>query len=231
MIHPDQDVLAAIALGEPTDEEVLAHIANCVECQSDIDGYAEVVTLARGGPSTMVEPPNSVWDRIEADLDATPEVTSGRSVEPRQAPKSAKVLRWAVAAGVAGLLLGGIGMRMIQRDTAPSDVVVSRTSLTTLDTKAARGEADLVRTGDALALQVTTQPMEPDGGYLEVWLINKDLKRMVSVGVLPGGRTQERFVVPQQLIDAGYVIVDISREQFDDKPQHSGDSLVRGVLA
>ncbi|MGO4602380.1 hypothetical protein [Terrabacter sp. 2YAF2] len=38
------------------------------------------------------------------------------------------------------------------------------------------------------------------------------------------------FPVTQGLIDQGYVIVDISKEQFDDKPAHSGDSLLRRQL-
>jgi hypothetical protein len=37
--------------------------------------------------------------------------------------------------------------------------------------------------------------------------------------------------VSQQLIDEGYVIVDISREPFDDQPAHSGQTLVRGELS
>jgi hypothetical protein len=61
-------------------------------------------------------------------------------------------------------------------------------------------------------------------------LINRDGKRMVSLGVLRAdGRST--FPVTQQLIDEGYVVVDISREGFDDKPEHSGDSLVRGTLS
>ncbi len=251
MTHPDQDVLAAIALGEFVDADATAHVAHCVQCQDDMDANAEVVTLAREGRPLLVEPSASVWARIDADLDADPDAdlaadlnatgaavpapNRGRAAGPRgeqrQPRKTGGALRWGVAAGVAGLLLGGIGMRLMQRDTQPSDFVVSRASLSTLDTKADRGEADLVRTGDGLSLRISAQPLQPQGGYLEVWLINKDLKRMVSVGVLPANRTQESFAVTQQLIDEGYVIVDVSREQFDDKPQHSGDSLVRGVLA
>jgi hypothetical protein len=64
-----------------------------------------------------------------------------------------------------------------------------------------------------------------------VWLINKDLERMVSVGVLEPGERDQSFAIPQELLDQGYVIVDISREGFDDAPQHSGDSVVRGTLA
>ena len=64
-----------------------------------------------------------------------------------------------------------------------------------------------------------------------MWLINRDLARMVSVGVLRPGEGSQRFAIDQDLIDQGYVIVDISREGFDDKPEHSGDSLARGTLA
>ena len=62
-----------------------------------------------------------------------------------------------------------------------------------------------------------------------MWLINKDGKGMVSVGVLhdsaPG-----TFAITQTLIEQGFIIVDISREGFDNKPQHSADSPVRRTL-
>ena len=57
------------------------------------------------------------------------------------------------------------------------------------------------------------------------------VKRMVSIGVLPNGSSGQDFVVPRALIDQGYVIVDISREQLDGSPAHSGDSLLRGSLS
>lgn len=76
---------------------------------------------------------------------------------------------------------------------------------------------------------MTARPLDAGNGYLEVWLINADGKRMVSVGVLRPGESGT-FPVTQALIDQGYVIVDISKEQFDDKPAHSGDSLLRGQL-
>ena len=42
---------------------------------------------------------------------------------------------------------------------------------------------------------------------------------------------EQTFAIDRDLIDQGYVIVDISREGFDTAPQHSGDSVVRGTLA
>ena len=83
---------------------------------------------------------------------------------------------------------------------------------------------------DGLDLHVVTdRPLDAGDGYLEVWLLNADGKRMVSVGVLRPGESGT-FPISQALIDQGYVIVDISKEQFDDKPAHSGDSLLRGQL-
>ncbi|HRB98951.1 MAG TPA: anti-sigma factor, partial [Dermatophilaceae bacterium] len=138
----------------------------------------------------------------------------------------------AAAAAVAGLVVGGLLGRWSAQEPVPAATVVSRASLDTLDTKTVRGEADLVKVGSDLSLRISAAPMSPDtGGYLEVWLINKDLTRMVSIGVMSPGRNDQSFEIAPDLIAAGYVIVDISREKLDDKPQHSGDSLVRGVLA
>ena len=104
----------------------------------------------------------------------------------------------------------------------PSTTVAS-TSLDTLDTRQVRGSADVVKHDGRLDLTVNTeQPMDPAGGYLEVWLINKDLKRMVSVGVLEPGTKDQSFVIPKDLLDQGYVIVDISREGFDGAPAALG---------
>jgi hypothetical protein len=134
-------------------------------------------------------------------------------------------------AAAAGLVLGVAGARILDRDNrAPAPVTVASTSLETLDTQVETGSADVVRQDGRLDLDVSTQPIDPEGGYLEVWLINKDLQRMVSVGVLTPSGTDQSFPIPQSLLDQGYVIVDISREGFDDAPEHSGDSVVRGTL-
>ena len=80
-------------------------------------------------------------------------------------------------------------------------------------------------------LDVSTAQLDTgDAGYVEVWLLNRDGKRLVSVGVLGDDARSGSFPISQRLLDEGYTVVDISREQFDDKPQHSGDSIVRGSL-
>ncbi len=107
---------------------------------------------------------------------------------------------------------------------------MARTQLDTIDTDQVLGAARTVRVDGHLDLDVDTPAIDAGRGYLEVWLINRDLTRMVSVGVLRPGDGSQRFAIDQALIDEGYVIVDISREGFDDRPEHSGDSVARGTL-
>lgn len=81
-----------------------------------------------------------------------------------------------------------------------------------------------------LFLDVSATQLPTDAtGFHEVWLINIDGKRMVSVGLLdPSG--QGSFEIPATLWQKGYRIVDISQESDDGNPVHSGESLVRGTL-
>ena len=129
-------------------------------------------------------------------------------------------------------LAGVLGTQVLPQAFAPRPQVLAQAQLDTLDTGTRGGAAELLSSrGPALDLRVQVERLDAGDGYLEVWLINSDLKRMVSIGVLPGEATEQDFRVTRRLIDAGYVIVDISREQFDDRPEHSGDSLLRGSLA
>jgi anti-sigma-K factor RskA len=136
---------------------------------------------------------------------------------------------WGAGLVAASLAIGLLAGRAIWQPETPVQPV-SQVALSTLDTKQDEGKATVVRSTDGLDLTVATaKPLDAGDGYLEVWLLNDDGKRMVSVGVLaPGDKAS--FPISQTMIDEGYTIVDISREKFDGSPAHSGDSLLRGRL-
>lgn len=253
VIHPTDDDLAGHAIdvqdGLVPDPAVSAHLAGCPRCTTV---HAELRDLASGrlpGESRPLSetldadlsmvwsyPADDVWSRISSTL-REGEGVPLTSVPPAQvagapAPRPAgpalvrRSLPWLAAA--AALVLGiSLGREMA---TGPQEEVQRVAQLRTVDPAAVpRGQAQLVRTGENLAVRVVPDSI-PDGeGYLELWLINADGTRMVSIGVMDG-QDRRDYQVTQELIDQGYTIVDISREPYDDKPEHSGDSLARGAL-
>ncbi len=246
--HPD-DALADLATGAPVAPEVTAHVAGCSRCTDELGSLREVLGLVRAPAPELVSPPAALWDRIAAELDAEPRpaleplpvtmpapAPPGPPADVRSLRRASAVRRvspwWLGAAAAVGLVVGGLGVGLLDRpEPAPAPVVLARATLDTLDTQQPLGAASAVRLDGHLDLDVDTARLDPEGGYLEVWLINTDLKRMVSVGVLRSDEGSQRFAIDQALIDQGYLIVDISREGFDEKPEHSGDSIVRGTLA
>ena len=261
MTHPDDDTLAAIALGDPAPSGAAEHAHSCPQCSRALASLRDTLTTLHAPAPELVAPPQSVWHAVESELDreadaaaaapasvatlpaaqpvaaqaaTAPAPDAGDELTRRRSSRATRrrfPVAWVAGAAAAGLVVGVVGARALGTEQADPVTTVASTSLDTLDTRQVRGSADVVKQEGRLDLTVNTeQPMDPAGGYLEVWLINKDLKRMVSVGVLEPGAKDQSFVIPQDLLDQGYVIVDISREGYDDSPQHSGDSVVRGTL-
>ncbi len=67
----------------------------------------------------------------------------------------------------------------------------------------------------------------PTTGYLELWLIDPTVTRLVSLGPL---RTDGIYDIPAGVDPAAFPIVDVSVEPVDGDPTHSGDSVLRGEL-
>ncbi len=260
MSHPDDELLVDLALGSGAEmsTELVDHVNGCPTCATTVEELRRTLVLAANpeGPSTWSAPPETVWSRIEEAivLDAkrppsadqapdipepttrwsavtTPDATPDATLESRRSARARRqVLPWAAGMAAAGLAVGLLTGRALWSDTPPAPATIAQAELDTLDTNQPLGEARLVRVGGGVDLTVATnRPLNARDGFIEVWLINEDGERMVSVGVFHGSAPVS-FPITQALIDQGYVIVDISREGFDNKPQHSGDSLARGTL-
>lgn len=238
MTHLDDDDLLASALGEPLSDAPAAHVSACAKCAARVAATRRAVEALRSVDQVHLEaPPAGVWQAISAATGtsaraAAPTPLAGADARDRPLGRRAW---WGPAVAAVFLLIGaagGIGATLaITRERPTPPVVVRTADLTALNSQVRRGGAEIVRTAGGIDLQLANEPLDPGSGYLEVWLINKDLRRMISVGVLPSTATTSTFPVPDRLLEEGYVIVDVSREAFDDSPQHSGDSLLRGTLS
>jgi hypothetical protein len=268
MTHVTDEVLAALALGDPdVDPADRQHAETCPLCSEEVAELASVHGLLREEAGMRgahrVDPGPQVWQRILAatrdDVPAAQEpaaadgsmeegpaepVASGSSgpsgpsdrpavpsLTARRAGRQSRRSWWLAGTAAACLLIGVLVGRAVWAPGETAQSVVATIPLTTLDaSKQKEGTAELLgnQGSQGQELRVDTRPMSSGSGYVEVWLINTDGKRMVSLGVLSG--TEATFPVPPDALAQGYTIVDLSREQFDDKPQHSGDSIMRGTL-
>jgi hypothetical protein len=139
----------------------------------------------------------------------------------------------AVAASlVVGAACGVLGSSLLDRnDPAATQAtqVLAQVDLKNLKDTAATGHALVVKTPTGPHIRVDTSKLAPEqGAFYEVWLIDKDVKKMVGIGILHPG--EDEFAVPNGVDLSQYPIVDISVQQPGD-PKHSGDSVLRGTIA
>jgi hypothetical protein len=135
----------------------------------------------------------------------------------------------AVAVVVAGLgIAGGLVVSRGGGDDVIAEAALSNVGLSPLGS-ASSGKAEIVRRGASylLHLDVSRLPSEP-ASYVEVWLIDSQVKGMISLGPYHGNGD---YVIPSGVDPAKYPIVDVSIEPSDGIPTHSGVSIVRGITA
>lgn len=197
-----------------------------------LDDVARRLRRAVAQDPQWSDPSPGTWEAIAAATGVTPGQGGSPSTEPQPSPTVSR-RGWLLGAGgfVAGALAGAVGMRMADGFFDDLEEAVRRAELTPLDRPDQRlGTAELLRqqAGYSLSVEVPEGVSNPNG-YVEVWLINTDGQRMVSVGVFAADSIG-RFSIDEALIEGGYLIVDLSNEQFDDEPRHSGDTIMRGEL-
>lgn len=253
MPHVEPEDLALVALGEtlasPADRE---HLAVCDVCAAEVGALSAAVAVGRaGGADPLVAPPPVVWDRVRGELGlpdtlvpdgagrvppagADPRVPEPAPVEPlvrvRRRPPARSTMPWIASAAAAGVLIGGVGGAWLMgRDTGPGATVLAQASLEPLPGWEASGQAHVEQLADGTRhLVVNLDGPAAEGSFHEVWLIDRDVTRLVSLGILVGDSGE--FTVPPGLDLDDFAVVDVSDEPLDGDPSHSGDSIIRGVL-
>lgn len=246
MWHPDPDRLALAALpAEHREPAIEEHLASCPLCRGYVTSLRRTVDLALAGGVDVLDdaerPPDRVWRAITDELDIVPDQPPAPAAShPVPGPVEIhrhRRARWRrlavpVAAAVLGVAAGlGIGAVL----TAPPEAtVVARLGPVGSLAPAGSGTVELVgRTGErAMVVRLAGVTDSAGGQYLEVWLMDRAGRRLVSLGVLArdGDGYRGQFTVPADLPMDDFGVIDVSAERWDGDPGHSTVSLLRGDL-
>ena len=232
MQHCDPETLALLALGDGVaSAQDAAHLDGCAECRHELRALSEVVRTGRDGAGAgeLVEPPARVWQGIAAELGIDAALAAQTRFVPARSRWVRRTALVAAAAAVIGLALG-CGLTWLVTRATPSQQVVAQARLRPLDAPAANGTAVVSSTSSQREITVRVSGLtEPPGTFYEVWLLDRQAGRLVSLGVLGPGETGT-FVLPKALDLEEYPVVDVSLQVLNGDPKHSGNSVVRGTL-
>ena len=234
-------------MSEPFDPQLL----------SDDDGFDDLAALRAIGRDLSADdlgwdaPPDDLWARIEAEafgVAAAPVIeppateppvaeppvvgvgggsADDTTVVPFPGPDQRK-RRWLVpVAAVAAAALIVVGIITVNA-TRPGDEpeLIASVTLDVLG-DAGSGRAELVNADGVKQIRLETADLDAGDGFLEVWVIDPSVTKLVSLGPL---RPDGIYDLPEGLDPAQFPIVDISVEPVDGDPTHSGNSVLRGQL-
>jgi anti-sigma-K factor RskA len=251
MSHLDDETIALRALGEHVGPEVQTHLESCEQCRAEVAALERVTSSARGaGTGGLERPAEQVWARIAEELGlpdggppqdepaessgwgtAADRGTVARDATTPGATSRGSVWRRRTAWVAAASFLVGVGGTVLAlnlADRQPQGPVVASATLDPLPGREATGTAAVHEEDGRRVLDLRLDDAGQHG-FLEVWLLDADAQRLVSLGVLAG--TSGTFELPAGVDLAEYPVVDVSDEPYDGNPAHSGDSIVRGRLA
>ena len=167
---------------------------------------------------------------LTGDPVLAPAPLSGGSAAPGPGLRPRRHAPWIAAAAAAGVIVGGAGGAWWAKDRqGEAPAVLAEATLDPLPGWQASGAAVVEENPDGgRVLILTLEADQTQTGFREVWLIDREVTRLVSLGVLEG--SSGRFTVPEGLDLSDFAIVDVSEEPLDGNPAHSGDSVIRGTL-
>ena len=187
---------------------------------------AQQVTIA---DTQLVDPPADIWLGIEEQLtEVGAEREPAAPVIDLDSRRKRRFAGAATAIAAAAAVVVGIAVVNSGDSDAPP---LAEASLINDDLPVpftGAGQADLITVDGQLAIEIELAEVpDPGDGYLELWVIDTSVEGMHSLGVVDGSGV---YTLPPSVDPAGFPVVDISVEQGDGVPTHSGQSVLRGVL-
>lgn len=181
------------------------------------------------------QPPADLWQRIavaagvgqQASAPHGPPTATPTATDNVVTLAEHRRRRWSLPLSLAAatVLVGVIATVLITRN-GDGDEVVAEVRLDRLAGNGS-GTAQMVDHDGHMELHLQTSDLDAGDGYLEVWLIDPTVSKLVSLGPL---RDDGVYDVPVGVDPLAFPIVDVSAEPVDGNPAHSGDSLLRGQL-
>jgi hypothetical protein len=128
-------------------------------------------------------------------------------------------------------VVGGGGVYAVTAgdDVATTPQVLASAALDPLEGQTATGTVTVVSTSSGPQVSVDVSGLAKPDGFYEVWLLDKDAKKLIALGVLDD-TDKGVFAMPPGVSMSDYPVVDVSLEPQDGNPEHSHNSLVRGIL-
>jgi anti-sigma-K factor RskA len=197
----------------------------------EYEGYEDLVRLGRAvtpEDRQRFAPPTDLWAKIADEAAASDAAPVVKISDPR--PRRRRMMVGVALIGAAACAVLAFAIGRGGDDVRTVDEVALSNAGLDQSGASSSGSARLVVLDDgsrAIDLDVSDLP-HVDDGFFELWLIDKQVKGMVSLGPVHGSG---RYVIPPGVGTDVFPIVDLSIEPVDGIPTHSGVSVLRGVLA
>lgn len=239
------DLVVRAALGEPLTDDEQRWLDADPQLQAQVAEFVEIIDLARSAPEEVASDAqiDHLWEGIAAEAFGSPGEADApddaparapahapaRAPAPTPAPAASRRVGWlglgaVAAAAAAAVVLVAVGP---WDDTPPQPLAAAELQpVGDADVTPVAGTFVDAGQGAELRLDLGTLP-EPDGAFYEVWLLDLDQGRLLSLGpVRPDGT----YVLPAGTSPDDFPTVEVSVEPHDGDPTHSGASVLRGPV-
>jgi hypothetical protein len=231
----------------PIDQEPIAEVVEAASPDpASTAPDAEVVELRQGGRSGAGSGADGrgFEGGLPPALQPVPPVPSIRSVGAdrvdtrhfdRRPTQQARQRRWqrstiALLSAAAGLLVLALSVSTFLALRSSSGSGLRQADLVAIGGHRGIGSAEL--SGRSIEVSLAGDA-PPENTFYEVWLLDVDeeAEEVVAVHSLGPVGTDGTYTIPESIDLTRFDVVDVSIEELDDNPDHSGNSILRGALA